>query len=71
MRLTTFFKKLLRLTSPVSKVEVEEDVIRVDVKMGGGRLYCGDCGKPAKRKHGLMGKERRGDTCRAWDTRSS
>lgn len=57
MRLTTFFKKMLRLASPVSKVEVENDVIQVDVKVA-GRLYCGECGKPAKRKHGLLGKER-------------
>lgn len=59
MRLTALFKKLLRLTRPVSKVDVEEDVIRVDVKAcSGRRLYCGECGKPARRKHGLTGKLR-------------
>lgn len=66
MRLKTFFKKLLGLTSPVSSVEVAEEgtddggksTIRVNVNLARRSLRCGACGRRARRKHGLEGKER-------------
>jgi transposase len=60
MRLTTFFKNLLRLASPVSKVEVggDERAILIDVSLPKRGLKCGECGRRARRKHGLEGKLR-------------
>lgn len=60
MRLRTFFKKLLRLSSPVSNVTVAPDVrsIEIEVKLPARRLKCGECGGRARRKHGLEGKTR-------------
>lgn len=63
MRLTTFFKKILGIASCVAEaVELEESprhgqpMIRVRIRRRTPR--CGNCGRKARRLHGLKGKVR-------------
>lgn len=61
--LTAFFKKLLRLTSPVKAVQIESDrfagpTIVIEVKARTRSLQCGDCGRRCSRRHGAEGKLR-------------
>ena len=63
MCLTTFFKKLLRLTSPVKAVQINTDpfmgqTVVIDVKPRARGLQCGDCGRRCSRRHGAEGKLR-------------
>src|SRR6202035_6127288 len=59
--LTTFFKKLLRLTSPVKAVQINTDplvgrTVVIDVKPRARGLQCGECGRRCSRRHGAEGK---------------
>jgi transposase len=61
--LTTFFKKLLRLTSPVKAVQIHTDPFRgptvvIDIKPRARGLRCGECGRRCLRRHGAKGKLR-------------
>ncbi len=63
MSLTTFFKKLLHLTSPVKAVQINSDPLRgqtvvIDVKPRARGLQCGECGRRCSRRHGAEGKLR-------------
>jgi transposase len=62
VRLTTFFKKALRLTSPVTAVSIEHHPLAgpaaiIDIKPR-SRNRCGDCGRKSSRRHGAEGKLR-------------
>jgi transposase len=61
--LNTFFKKLLRLTSPVKAVQIETDpftgpTVVIEVKARARGLQCGECGRRCSRRHGAEGKLR-------------
>lgn len=63
VRLTTFFRRALNLTSPVKSVSVESDssdrpMIIVDVKSQRRRPRCGECNRKCRRQHGAQEKER-------------
>lgn len=63
MRLTTFFKKVLNLTSTVKSVVVETDrndkpVVVVEVKSQRRRPRCGSCHRKCYRRHGTEKKLR-------------
>jgi transposase len=63
VRLTTFFKRVLNLTSPVKAVNVETDlggrpIVVVDVKTRSRRLRCGGCQRKCRRRHGTEEKLR-------------
>lgn len=63
MRLTSFFRRVLNLTSPVTSVSVETDlserpVVVVDVKSRRRRFRCGKCDRKCFRRHGTQEKLR-------------
>lgn len=63
VRLTTFFKRILNLTSPIRAVTVENDgndkpVVVVEVGNRARRLRCGGCHRKCRRRHGAEGKLR-------------
>src|SRR5215208_7426286 len=63
VRLTTFFKRILDLTSPVQAVSIENDidnrpVVVIDVKPRARGLRCGGCERRCRRRHGAEGKSR-------------
>src|SRR5947209_6282760 len=63
VRLTTFFKRVLNLTSPIRAVAIENDgddrpVVVIDVESRARRLRCGGCERKCHRKHGTEGKLR-------------
>ena len=63
MRLTTFFKRVLNLTSPIRAVTVETDgnekpIVVVDIGTRARRLRCGGCQRKCRRRHGAEGKLR-------------
>jgi len=63
VRLTTFFKRVLNLTSPVQAVHIENDIdnrpiVVIDVKPRARRLRCGGCERRCGRRHGAEGKLR-------------
>lgn len=63
VRLTSFFRRVLNLTSPVTSVSVETDsderpVVVVDVKSRQRRLRCGECDRKCRRRHGRKEKLR-------------
>lgn len=63
MRLNTFFKRVLNLTSPIQAVNLENDVegrpnVVIDVKTRTRRLRCGGCDRKCQRRHGAAGKAR-------------
>lgn len=63
MRLTTFFKTALNLTSPVTAVTLETDpserpVVVVDVKSRRKHARCGECDRKCSRRHGAAEKVR-------------
>ena len=63
VRLTTFFKRVLNLTSPIQAVTLENDgdsrpIVVIDVKSRARRLRCGGCERKCRRRHGAEGKVR-------------
>ena len=63
MRLTSFFKRVLNLTSPVKGVTLETDpegrpLVVVDVKSRSRRERCGKCQRKCRRRHGAREKTR-------------
>jgi len=63
MRITTFFKQIINLTSTVVEAvriqkETETTVTRIGVRSRKRRLRCGKCCRKAKRLHGRNGKIR-------------
>src|SRR3989442_15516846 len=66
MRITTFFKKILKLIGTIvesahltSKEKEEQKEITIRVRPRGKNLRCGQCGRKAERRHGKKGKLRR------------
>jgi transposase len=65
VRLTSFFRRALNLTSPVKSVAVETDssgrpVVVVEVKSRSRRPRCGECDRKCRRRHGA------GEKTRSW-----
>lgn len=63
MRLTSLFRRVLHLTSPVKSVSVETDssdrpVVVVEVKNRSRRPRCGECKRKCRRRHGAAEKVR-------------
>jgi transposase len=63
VRLTSFFRRVLNLTSPVKSVSVETDssdrpVVVVEVKSRSRRARCGECNRKCRRQHGAREKVR-------------
>lgn len=62
VRLATFFKRVLNLTSPIQAVTLENDedkpVVVIAIKNRARRLRCGTCGRKCQRTHGVEGKSR-------------
>ena len=65
VRLTSFFRRVLNLTSPVKSVSDETDssdrpVVVVEVKNPVRRARCGECNRKCRRRHGA------GEKVRSW-----
>ncbi len=63
MRLTTFFKRVFNLISPIRAVTIENDgddrpAVVVDVGSRARRLRCGGCERKCRRRHGTEAKLR-------------
>ena len=63
VRLNTFFKRALNLSSPIQAVNLENDlegrpIVVIDVKARTRRFRCGGCGRKCQRRHGAQAKIR-------------